>query len=110
MNQEANRPLEAGKQKDTWNITINAAEMQEVPTYKAVTGDMLPWKLAMWGCFRDGKLLDRTAQKFPAFRDFAKSHELVAHQGFELRKKLAQPQEPLGVFPYFRSGSQQSQV
>ena len=54
VNQEANRPRRAGKQKPTWNIIINAAEIQEVPTYKAATGDMLPWKLAMWGCFRDG--------------------------------------------------------
>jgi hypothetical protein len=98
-NQEANRPREGGKQKDTWNIIINAAEIQEVPTYKAATGDMLPWKLAMWGCFRDGKLLERIARKFPIFRDFAKSHDIVAHQGFELRKKIAQSQEPLEVRP-----------
>jgi hypothetical protein len=99
MNQEANRPRKAGKQQDTWNITINAAEIQEVPTYKAVTGDMLPWKLAMWGCFRDGKLLERVARKFPTFYDFAKSHDIVAHQGFELRKKAAQSREPLEARP-----------
>jgi hypothetical protein len=99
INQEANRPDRPGRQKQTWHITINAAEMQEVPIHKATTGEMLPWKLAMWGCFRDGRLLERVARKFPAFRDFAESHDLVAHQGFELREKSAQSREPLEAKP-----------
>ena len=82
INQEANRPRRPGRKKNTWNITINASEIQEVPTYKAMTGDMLPWKLAMWGCFRDGKLLERMERKFPLFRDFAESHGFSAHEGF----------------------------
>ena len=99
VNQEANRPSKPGKQKSTWNITINAAEMQEVPVYKAMTGEMLPWKLAMWGCFRDSKLLEKVARKFPTFRDFAETHELVAHEGFQLREKSAQAREPLEAKP-----------
>ena len=99
INQEANRPGRPGRKKNTWNITINASEIQEVPAYKAMTGDMLPWKLAMWGCFRDGKLLERVARKFPAFRDFSRSHGISAHQGFELRAKSAQSREPLEARP-----------
>jgi hypothetical protein len=95
VNQEANRPGKPGRKKNTWNITINAAEIQEVPIYKAVTGEMLPWKLAMWGCFRDGKLLEKVVRKFPTFHDFAKTHGLVTHQGFELRKQSVQSQELL---------------
>jgi methylase of polypeptide subunit release factors len=99
MNQEANRPRRASKQKDTWHITINAAEMQEVPTYKAATGDMLPWKLAMWGCFRDGKLLERVARKFSALQEFAVLHGFEAHEGFQLRALSAKAQEPLEARP-----------
>jgi hypothetical protein len=99
VNQEANRPDRPGRKKNTWNITINAAEIQEIPIYKAVTGEMLPWKIAMWGCFRDGKLLEKTARKFPAFREFAETHGLAVHQGFELREKSAQPREPLEAKP-----------
>ena len=99
INQEANRSRRPGRKKNTWNITINASEIQEVSTYEAMTGDMLPWKLAMWGCFRDGKLLGRVARKFPSFRDFSQSHGISAHQGFELRKKSAQSREPLEAKP-----------
>ena len=95
VNQEANRPSKPGRTKNTWNITINAAEIQEVPMDKAITGEMLPWKLAMWSCFRDGKLLEKVARKFPAFHDFAKSHGFIAHEGFQLRQRSAQSREPL---------------
>lgn len=98
INQEANRPSKPGR-RNTWSITINAAEIQEVSTYKAVTGEMLPWKLAMWGCFRDGKLLEKVARQFPTFLDFARSHSLDFHQGFELKEKSAQPREPLEAKP-----------
>jgi hypothetical protein len=99
-NQEANRPHESSTQRQhTWNITINAAEIQEVFTYRAATGEILPWKLAMWGCFRDGKLLEKVRRQFPIFRDFAKTHGLIAHQGFELREKMPQAQEQLEAIP-----------
>jgi hypothetical protein len=99
VNQEANRPGQPGRQKSTWNITINAGEIQEVSTYKATTGEMLPWKLAMWGCFRDGKLLEKAARKFPKFLDFAETHGLVAHQGPELKEKSVQERDSLEAKP-----------
>jgi len=95
INQEANRPGRPGRKKNTWNIAINASEIQEVPTYKAMTGDMLPWKLAMWGCFRDGKLLERLVRKFIAFDDFAKTHNISSHQGFVPKEKSSLSQETL---------------
>ena len=98
INQEANRPPRPGRKKNTWNITINASEIQEVSTYQAMTGDMLPWKLAMWGSFRDGKLLERIRRKFPVFRDFAESHNMIAHEGFQLREE-SQAREPLESRP-----------
>ena len=99
INQEANRPRRPRKKKDTWTIVLNDSEIQEVPTSKALTGDALPWKLAMWGNFRDGKLLERVARKFPSFREFAASHRLSAHEGFKLRAKLASSREQLDAKP-----------
>ncbi|MCE2485935.1 MAG: N-6 DNA methylase [Desulfurellaceae bacterium] len=99
INQEANRPNRPEKRKDTWTITINAAEVQEVSLDRAATGATLPWKIAMWGSFRDGKLLERIERKFPIFSDFAKVHGLHAHQGLELREGPEQSREPLEVRP-----------
>lgn len=99
INQEANRPNKPEKRKDTWTITINAAEVQEVSLDRVATGATLPWKIAMWGSFRDGKLLERIERKFPIFSDFAEEQELVAHEGFQLRDKSKQSQEPLAMRP-----------
>jgi hypothetical protein len=99
INQEANRPDKPGRKKNTWTITINAAEIQEVPISKAVTGELLPWKIAMWGSFRDSKLLERIQRKFPTFSDFAERQGLVAHEGFQLREEPKQSQESLEARP-----------
>ena len=99
INQQANRPDKPGRKKDTWTITINAAEIQEVPISQAATGDLLPWKIAMWGSFRDSKLLKRVERKFSTFNDFAVAHGLCAHQGLELREKSARAREPLEERP-----------
>ena len=99
INQEANRPDKPGRKKDTWTITINAAEVQEVPVDRAATGARLPWKIAMWGSFRDSKLLERIKRRFPVFSDFAEAYDLCAHQGPELREESTRPQEPLEARP-----------
>ena len=57
MNQKANRSTREGTKKDTWNIVVNGSELTEIKVSEAATGNMQPWKLAMWGTFRDGKLL-----------------------------------------------------
>jgi len=87
VNQEANRPARPGRKKRTWSIAINSGEMREIPFPEAVSGSMLPWKLAMWGSHRDGRLLERMAKRFPAFAQFASEYGLKMHQGFELRKR-----------------------
>ena len=99
INQQANRPDKPGRKKDTWTITINAAEIQEVPISQVATGDLLPWKIAMWGSFRDSKLLERIERKFPVFSDFAEKQGLVAHEGFQLRDESTQSQDPLEARP-----------
>ena len=74
-------------------------QIQEISAYRAATGEILPWKLAMWGCFRDGKLLEKVTRQFSIFRDFSKAHGLIAHQGFELRENKAQSREQLETEP-----------
>lgn len=90
VNQEANRPDKPGRQKTTWTITVNYNELREVRQSEAATGDMRPWKLAMWGSYRDGELLKRMESGFPSLAEFAKRNGLVGpHQGSELRHASA---------------------
>ena len=68
--QPANRPEKVGKQQDTWNLAINASDIREIPWRDAVSGEALPWKLAMWGSHRDRRLLESLADSFPSSRTF----------------------------------------
>ena len=61
--------------------------MREIPFSTAISGSMLPWKLAMWGSHRDARLLERMAKRFSAFAQFAKKNGIIAHQGLELRDR-----------------------
>ena len=83
--QPANRPEKAGRQQDTWNLTINASDICEIPQREAITGEALPWKLAMWGSHRDRRLLESLANTFPSLERFAGTYGLNIAQGFELR-------------------------
>ena len=85
--QPANRPEKAGKQQDTWNLTINASDIREIPWRDAVSGDALPWKLAMWGSHRDRRLLESLADAFPPLEEFAQKHDLTVAEGPQLREK-----------------------
>ncbi len=81
-NQRANR---AGSRKDTWSFVVNGAEIRELTTASVIRGDFREWKQAMWGSFRDGKLLSRVAKRFTSMAEFAKQHNLHVHEGFQLR-------------------------
>lgn len=98
LNQKANRSPREGAKRDTWSIVVNGSELAEVKASDAVTGNMLPWKLAMWGTFRDDKLLRKVAKRFPALKDYLETCNLTQpHQGFELRDstKSSEPIEPM---------------
>ena len=56
-NQEANRPVDPNTRKDTWNIVINAGEIRRVGAADLACGDLLTWKVAMWGSPRDERLI-----------------------------------------------------
>jgi methylase of polypeptide subunit release factors len=56
-NQEANRPTDPNTRKDTWNIVINSGETRRVRLSDTLRGDLLTWKVAMWGSQRDERLI-----------------------------------------------------
>lgn len=88
-NQEANLPDRPGRKKETWSIVINSSEIREVPVGEAATGSMLPWKCAMWGSYRDARLLERTGGLQAKFESFAARNQIVAHEGIQLRPATA---------------------
>ena len=85
-NQRASRAENATFRKESWSVIVNETEMRELPTTSVANGSFFPWKEAMWGSFRDGKLLQRVAKRFPSLAVFAREHGLLIHQGLELRK------------------------
>ena len=88
-NQQANRPNRAGRRQETWSIVVNASEMRELPWEQVATGEMLPWKVAMWGSHHDARLIRRLEERFPTLDAFARSNVLAAHEGFQLRSERA---------------------
>jgi hypothetical protein len=98
MNQRANRSAREGAKRDTWSIVVNGSELTEIKVSEAATGDMLPWKLAMWGTFRDSKLLRRVTKRFPSMVDFLSDYGLTQpHEGLQLRDatKSSESIEPI---------------
>ncbi|MCG2777630.1 MAG: SAM-dependent methyltransferase [Desulfobacterales bacterium] len=98
MNQRANRSTRKGAKRDTWSIVVNGSELTEIKISEAATGNMQPWKLAMWGTFRDDKLLRKIAKRFPPLTDYLAACNLTPpHEGFELRDatKSSEPIEPM---------------
>lgn len=85
INQEANRPPKPGQHLDSWSLVMNASEIREIPQLEAALGESLTWKTAMWGTFRDAKLLAKMERQFIHFGAFAEKHELQISQGLELR-------------------------
>ncbi len=87
-NQEANRPMRFNRKVDTWTITINGSELREVGVAEAVRGDALTWKLAMWGSYRDRRLLESAARRFQTtLAEQRESRRLVILEGPQLREE-----------------------
>lgn len=87
VNQRAARAKRKRKSKETWAIVVNSTELRELRSAVVADGDFRPWKEAMWGSYRDGKLLNRIAHRFPlSLAGLAKAFGLHVHEGFQLRK------------------------
>lgn len=88
INQEPNRPSRFNRKVDTWTITINGSELREVGVAEAIRGDALTWKLAMWGSYRDRRLLESIEARFmdETLSRVAAQKGLGIHEGFQPRK------------------------
>jgi hypothetical protein len=63
-NQTSNRPWESNKKLTTWSLTINENEVQIVSSEDAELGNALVWKQALWGSYRDKKVIQRLNRLF----------------------------------------------
>jgi hypothetical protein len=96
-NQEPNRPTRFNRKVDTWTVTINGSELREVAVAEAIRGDALTWKVAMWGSYRDRRLLGSVGHRFQTtLAEEGKNRGLEVHSGFEPRKSGLLVQELVG--------------
>jgi len=86
-----------GKTK-LWMVTIDASEIREVLRKDVISGNSQPWKLAMWGSFRDRHLLKSIGKSFPSLSEFKDKHSLFIHPGLELRDEN-KTNEPVEYIP-----------
>ncbi len=84
-NQPAAHTGEGGHRKRTWNIVVNASELQEVAYSSVIEGQPLPWKIAMWGSTVDAKVLQSVARRFSTVQDLEAARQLTLSQGPERR-------------------------
>jgi hypothetical protein len=80
-NQETNG-TQPGKRREPWAITVDGSELQQVSQSAIRGGDMLPWKVAMWGGPRDMHLL-RSMREFSTLDVLAEKHGLAISEGLQ---------------------------
>jgi hypothetical protein len=87
--QQPNRPTRFQRKVDTWTITVNGSELREVGIAEAIRGDALTWKLAIWGSYRDRRLLESVKARFreETVAIIAQRSGLQIHEGFQPRKR-----------------------
>ncbi len=73
------------KQREAWNIFVNLGEVRSLRYSEALSGTALYWKLAAWGSYLDGQLLERIKKGFQSIGDLEERGALEAIGGFELR-------------------------
>ena len=95
-NQEPNRPVRSSRKVDTWTIVVNGSEIREVDTADAAEGDALTWKLAMWGSYRDRRLLESLKERFKTLGEIAEGKGLRIHEGFQPRTRGKYIEEIVG--------------
>ncbi|MEL7006022.1 MAG: hypothetical protein AAFN93_25330, partial [Bacteroidota bacterium] len=77
-----------GKQQTTWNITINEGEISNIPFEDAASGDMIIWKSALWGNWRDCKSIKYLQDIFPdTLGALIERRHWRCHKGLEIRKQ-----------------------
>ncbi len=88
VNQLANRPWSKGKKQSTWTITVNQNEISIIDSEKTETGNILVWKTALWGNWRDEKAIKRLEKLLPkTLGELAKCRNWHFHKGLEIRSQ-----------------------
>jgi N-6 DNA methylase len=85
-NQEATRSVINGKHNECWSIVFNASEFKDIPLYRVIEGDGLPWKLGAWGSDLDARLLGYVQKRFKTISDMEANNLIIASEGLQLRK------------------------
>jgi len=87
-NQLANRPYSRGGNRTTWAISINENEISTISHKDAETGEMLVWKIALWGNWRDTKAIQRLRKLLPnTLGDLADQRGWKFDTGLQIRKQ-----------------------
>ncbi len=66
VNQLTNRSWGRGKSQPTWTITLNEDEVSIISYEDAKTGELIVWKIALWGSLRDKSCLRRLRRLLPS--------------------------------------------
>lgn len=66
VNQLTNRSWGRGKSQSTWTITLNEDEVSIISPEDAKTGELIVWKIALWGSLRDKICLRRLRRLLPS--------------------------------------------
>lgn len=100
-NQVLNRPCKRGKRSSTWTITINSNEIQTIAPDLAEAGDILTWKLAFWGSYRDRRTIKRLGKLFSTtLGKLVEKRGWHLHQGLEIRSQDSE--EEIEYAPYLQ--------
>ena len=85
--QPANRPSgnPPRHRQNVWNIVVAANQVQAVELSDAISGNQLPWKLAMWGSHLDSRVLTSIRRKYDSLKKFCLDNGLSIGEGFQLR-------------------------
>ena len=82
-----NQVLSKSSKRETWVLTINENEISTVTAEEAEIGEAVPWKLALWGSYRDKKALQRLQRLFvTSLQDLEQTRGWRLHHGVELKE------------------------
>ncbi|MGK7925553.1 MAG: class I SAM-dependent DNA methyltransferase [Spirulina sp.] len=86
VNQISNKSWEEDRQNQTWTITINENEIQPISHNDIEMGSLLPWKLALWGSYRDQKIIQRLNRLFSkTIGELGREKEFHIASGLQLK-------------------------
>lgn len=85
--EQLNRYGDSGTKEPIWTMVISESMVCEMRASEVLSGESLPWKLAMWGTVRDRHLLERITRRFVPLSVIVGREQLSVSQGVELRRQ-----------------------